>query len=128
MTIAAESATAAPKQEGGDADAGDLGRLIRSDPAAGGIRRWRCGRDFRYLGPDAPVTDPETLARIATIRKEHIRLTKGQLLFEYTAKGAKHREQAVAEDRVCAVVRGLKRRRGGGDQLLVFRSGPARTT
>ena len=26
---------------------------------------------------------------LATIRKEHVRLTKGQLLFEYTAKGAR---------------------------------------
>jgi hypothetical protein len=30
----------------------------------------------------------------------------------------------VAEDRVCAVVRSLRRRRGGGDQLLAYRSGP----
>jgi hypothetical protein len=51
-------------------------------------------------------------------------LTKGQLLFDYTAKSARHREQVIAEDQVCAVVRSLKRRRGGGDQLLVFRSGP----
>jgi DNA topoisomerase IB len=236
MTIAAERATAVPRREARDpADAAeDLGRLIRSDPAAGGIRRRRCGRGFRYLDCGAPVTDPEVLARIkalvippawedvwicadpqghiqamgtdaagrrqyryhdlwrqqrdqakhdrvlsfgaalprlreaverrlegrglgrdrvlaaavrlvdlgffrpggeeyaeengtfglATIRKEHVRLTRGQLLFEYTAKGAKHREQAVAEEQVCAVVRSLKRRRGGGDQLLVFRSGP----
>jgi DNA topoisomerase IB len=44
-------------------------------------------------------------------------------MFEYSAKGAQLREQAVAEDQVCAVVRSL-RRRGGGDQLLVYRSGP----
>ena len=51
-------------------------------------------------------------------------LSKGQLVFEYPAKGAKQREQAVAEDRVCAVVRSLLRRRGGGDQLLAYRAGP----
>jgi DNA topoisomerase IB len=61
---------------------------------------------------------------LATIRKEHVMVTKGQLVFEYTAKGAKHREQAVAEDQVCAAVRSLRRRRGGGGQLLVYRSGP----
>jgi DNA topoisomerase IB len=60
---------------------------------------------------------------LATIRKEHVTLTRGQLVFEYPAKGAKHREQAIAEDQVCAVVRSLRRRRGGGDQLLVYRSG-----
>jgi len=60
---------------------------------------------------------------LATILKEHVTLAKGQLVFEYTAKGAQHREQAVAEDQVCAVVRGLKRRRAGGEQLLVYRTG-----
>lgn len=60
---------------------------------------------------------------LATIRKEHVTLSRGQLVFEYQAKGAKHREQAVAEDQVCAVVRSLRRRRGGGDRLLVYRSG-----
>jgi DNA topoisomerase IB len=43
-------------------------------------------------------------------------------VFEYLAKGAKQREQAVAEDQVCAAVRSL-RRRGGGDQLLSYRVG-----
>jgi len=61
---------------------------------------------------------------LATIRKEHVTLDHGQLVFEYPAKGAKQREQAVAEDQVCAVVRSLRRRREGGDQLLVYRSGP----
>ena len=61
---------------------------------------------------------------LATIRKEHVTLSHGQLMFEYLAKGAKHRGQAVAEEHVCAVVRSLRRRRGGGDQLLVYRSGP----
>jgi hypothetical protein len=67
MTMAAEPATAA-RQLASDAGAAqDLGRLVRSDPAAGGIRRRRCGRGFRYLGPAAPVTDPEILARIKAL-------------------------------------------------------------
>jgi DNA topoisomerase IB len=61
---------------------------------------------------------------LATIRKEHVTLSGGQLVFEYLAKGAKHREQAVAEDQVCAVVQSLRRRRSGGDQLLAYRSAP----
>jgi DNA topoisomerase IB len=59
---------------------------------------------------------------LATIRREHVTLSNGQLVFEYDAKGAKHREQAVAEEQVCAVVRSLKRRRGG-EQLLAYRAG-----
>jgi DNA topoisomerase IB len=61
---------------------------------------------------------------LATIRKEHVTLSRGQLVFEYPAKGARQREQAVAEDHVSAVVRSLRRRRSGGDQLLTYRSGP----
>lgn len=61
---------------------------------------------------------------LATIRKEHVTVTSGQLVFEYPAKGAKHRELVVAEDEACAVVRGLRRRRRGGDRLLAYQSGP----
>jgi DNA topoisomerase IB len=60
---------------------------------------------------------------LATIRKEHVTLAKGQVVFDYPAKGAKQREQAVAEDRVCAVVRSLRQRGGGGNQLLAYRTG-----
>lgn len=56
---------------------------------------------------------------LATIRKEYVTLSKDQMASEYTAKGAKQREQAVAEDQVCAVVRSPRRRRGG-DQLLAY--------
>jgi DNA topoisomerase IB len=43
-------------------------RLRRSDLSVAGIRRRRCGRGFRYLGPDAvAITDPRTLARIRSL-------------------------------------------------------------
>ncbi len=60
---------------------------------------------------------------LSTILKDHVTVAKGQLMFEYTAKSAKHREVAIAEDQVCAVVRSLKRRRGGGEKLLAYRIG-----
>jgi DNA topoisomerase IB len=210
-------------------------RLARSDPAGPGIVRKRCGRGFRYLGPDGTVVrDPDVLARIralvippawedvwicadprghiqamgtdaagrrqyryhdlwreqrdrekhdrvlefaralprvrevvtdrlagrglgrdrvlsaairlvdlgffrpggeeyaaengsyglATIRREHVTVSQGQLIFDYVGKSARHREQAIADDQVTAVIRSLKRRRAGGDGLLAYRSGP----
>jgi DNA topoisomerase IB len=62
---------------------------------------------------------------LATIRREHVTCRRDQLIFEYTGKSSKHREQAVADDTVCTVVRSLKRRRGGDgrDELLAYRSG-----
>jgi DNA topoisomerase IB len=62
---------------------------------------------------------------LATIRREHVTCSGGQIVFDYPAKGAKHREQAVADDQVCGVVRSLKRRRSGGEELLAYRSGRA---
>ncbi len=62
---------------------------------------------------------------LATILREHVTCRRGgELVFDYIGKSAKHREQAVADVRVCAVVRSLKRRRDGGDGLLAYRSGP----
>jgi DNA topoisomerase IB len=60
---------------------------------------------------------------LATIRREHVVCSHGEIIFEYLAKGSKEREQALVDDDVMAVVRGLKRRRGGGDELLAYRSG-----
>ena len=60
---------------------------------------------------------------LATITKGHVTVAKGQLVFEYLAKGSQQHERAVAEEQVCAVVRSLLRRRGGGDQLLAYQSG-----
>ena len=81
--------------------------------------------DLRVLRPGGEeYADENGTFGLATIRKEHVTLSRGQLVFKYPAKGAKHREQAVAEDHVCTIVRGLRRRRSGGDQLLVYRSGP----
>jgi DNA topoisomerase IB len=58
---------------------------------------------------------------LATIRRGNVTCCRGQLVFEYLAKGAKHREQAVADEGACAVVRSLKRRSArGGDELLAY--------
>jgi DNA topoisomerase IB len=60
---------------------------------------------------------------LATVLRKHVTLERGQMIFEYIAKGAQRREQAVADQQVRAVVGSLKRRRGGGGELLAYRSG-----
>jgi DNA topoisomerase IB len=60
---------------------------------------------------------------IATIRREHVTCRRGELVFDYLAKGAKHREQAIVDAGVQAVVVSLRRRKGGGDGLFGYRSG-----
>ena len=58
---------------------------------------------------------------LATIRRDHVVCGQRELTFEYPAKSGIQREQAVADQQLCAVVRSLKRRRWGGDELLAWR-------
>ena len=61
---------------------------------------------------------------LATLRKEHVRLTRaGELEFEYVGKSGKLWQRSLAEPEVCRVVGSLKRRRSGGPELLAFRQG-----
>jgi DNA topoisomerase IB len=60
---------------------------------------------------------------VATIRREHVTARRGQLIFDYPAKGSKQREQAIVDGDVHAVVCALKRRRSGGEGLFAFWSG-----
>lgn len=58
---------------------------------------------------------------LATVTKAGVRIEHDEVVFDYLAKGGVHRVQAVQDPLSQAVVRDLKRRRGGGDQLLAYR-------
>jgi DNA topoisomerase IB len=60
---------------------------------------------------------------LATIRKEHVRVEGDQIVFEYTAKSGQHRLVAVGDPAVLEAVQLLRRRRGGGDELLAYKRG-----
>jgi DNA topoisomerase IB len=61
---------------------------------------------------------------LATIEKGHVRLEgERALVFEFPAKGGKERIQSVVDEAVYDVVARLRRRRGGGPQLLARRQG-----
>jgi DNA topoisomerase IB len=59
------------------------------------------------------------------MRKEHVTLDPEQrgMVFDYTAKSGKRRIQGVVDPAVFDVVSALKRRRGGGPELLAYRGG-----
>jgi DNA topoisomerase I len=67
--------------------------------------------------------DDEGGVGLATVLKQSVSLTDGELVFDYRAKGGVRRVQAVQDPAVAAVVQALKRRRAGGDQLLAFKEG-----
>ncbi len=57
------------------------------------------------------------------MRREHVRLRRGAVLFSYPAKGGVPRALALRDTLLHKVVNALLRRRGGGDDLLAFRNG-----
>jgi DNA topoisomerase I len=60
---------------------------------------------------------------LATIEKSHVMCDGHEVTFDYPAKGGKQHVQSVVDPAVCDVVRSLKRRRGGGEDLLAYRGG-----
>jgi DNA topoisomerase IB len=67
--------------------------------------------------------DDEGGVGLATVSKDSVRLENGAVVFDYLAKGGVRRVQAVKDPLSQEVVRGLKRRRSGGEQLLAYRAG-----
>jgi DNA topoisomerase IB len=74
---------------------------------------------FRIGSEDYAVTN-ETYG-LATIRKSHVRLRDDLILFDYPAKSGKRRVQSVVDPEVAEVIAALKRRRGGGPELLAYK-------
>jgi DNA topoisomerase IB len=60
---------------------------------------------------------------LATIRKEHVSVCDGAVVFEYPAKGGVQRAQVIDDPPAVAVVESLRRRRAGPPELLAYRSG-----
>ncbi|MGE5131329.1 MAG: DNA topoisomerase IB [Gemmatimonadota bacterium] len=93
--------------------------LTRERVLAAAVRLLDIG--FFRLGGEEYAEENETFG-IATLLREHVTCTNGAVTFEYPAKGSKQREHAVVEPDVRRVLLALKRRRGGGPELLAYRS------
>jgi DNA topoisomerase IB len=76
---------------------------------------------FRVGGEDYAVRNESY--GLATMKKRHVQLRDDVLLFDYPAKSGKRRVQAIIDPQAADVVQRLKRRRGGGDELLAFKDG-----
>jgi DNA topoisomerase I len=58
---------------------------------------------------------------LATIRKAHVSIRGDTIVFDYPAKGGIRRVQVIEDPLSRDVVRALRRRRGGGEELLAYR-------
>jgi len=60
---------------------------------------------------------------LATIEKKHVRIEDGSVVFDYVAKSGQERLIALADQPVRDAIELLRRRRGGGAELLAYRQG-----
>jgi len=104
---------------------------IRADLTTDGLTRTRvlaCAvrlldLGFFRIGGEQYASENQSYG-LATLRKDHVSISRdGVLSFAFTGKSGKLWERSLVEPEVLAVVQALKRRRGGGEELLAFREG-----
>jgi DNA topoisomerase-1 len=77
-------------------------------------------RGFFRIGTEDYAVTNETYG-LATMKKRHVQIRGGDLYFDYPAKHGKRRVQAVVDPELAGDVCTLKKRRGGGDELLAYK-------
>jgi DNA topoisomerase IB len=102
-------------------DLGDCATLDRACVLAAAVRLLEIG--FFRIGSEQYAADNESYG-LATLRKEHVRIENdGVMVFDFPAKSGQRRRQGIQDARLAGIVGALKRRRGGGDELLAFKEG-----
>jgi DNA topoisomerase I len=107
-----------------------LRRVIRKDLARGELDRRQvlaCAlrlldRGFFRIGSEDYAEQNDSYG-LATILKSHVSITPDAVRFDYVAKSGQQRFQEIGDPDVLRVVSQLKRRRGGGAELLAYRAG-----
>ena len=80
-------------------------------------------RGFFRVGGEDYAVENESYG-LATIHKKHVQLLDDyRLRFDYPAKSGQRRIQSMVDPDVHDVVRRLKRRRGGSEELLAYQDG-----
>ncbi len=79
-------------------------------------------RGFFRIGSEVYKVTNETYG-LATMLKRHVTCSGEVIRFDYVAKESKRRVQAIIDPEVAAIVATLKRRRGGGEELLAYKRG-----
>jgi DNA topoisomerase-1 len=77
-------------------------------------------RGFFRMGTEGYAEQNQTYG-LATIQKRHVRLDGDLISFDYVSKSGKRRLASVLDPAVSEVVAQLKRRRGGGPELLAYK-------
>jgi DNA topoisomerase IB len=79
-------------------------------------------RGFFRIGTEGYAEQNQTYG-LATIQKRHVQLAPGkEIVFDYKAKSGKRRIWSIVDDEVYEIVEILKKRRGGLQELLAYKS------
>jgi DNA topoisomerase IB len=62
---------------------------------------------------------------VATVLREHVSIEGEEVVFDFPAKSGQRRVQSIRDPEVRAAIEAMRRRRGGPDDLLVFRENGA---
>ena len=79
-------------------------------------------RGFFRIGSESYAEENDTYG-IATMGKRHVTIAGDRVTFDYEAKGGQQRVQSIDDREVANIVRTLKKRRGGGEELLAYKEG-----
>jgi DNA topoisomerase-1 len=98
----------------------DLGRegMPRERALACAVRLLDLG--FFRIGGEEYAEANESYG-VATVRREHVSLRDGELVFDFPAKSGQRRVQSVRDSAVRRAVEAMRRRRSGPEDLLAFR-------
>ncbi len=104
-----------------DRDLGDCATLDRGCVLAAAVRLLEIG--FFRIGSEQYAAENDSYG-LATLRKEHVTIEPdGLMVFDFPAKSGQRRHQGILEERLAGIVASLKRRRGGGAELLAYKEG-----
>jgi DNA topoisomerase IB len=78
-------------------------------------------RGFLRIGGESYAEDNDSYG-LATMRRDHVTVSANSAIeFDYTGKSGVRHVRYVVDEPVAEIVRALKRRRGGGDELLAYK-------
>jgi DNA topoisomerase IB len=107
----------------------DMRERVERDLSGDGLTRQRVlaaavrllDRGFLRIGGESYAEDNESYG-LATMLKEHVTVDRNDAInFDFTGKSGIRHVRYVVDGPVAEIVRELKRRRGGGDELLAYR-------
>jgi len=102
-------------------DLGDCSSLDRTCVLAASVRLLEIG--FFRIGSEEYAAENESYG-LATLRKDHVVVEDGGVMvFDFPAKSGQRRQQGIQDGQLAGIVRALKRRRGGGPELLAYKNG-----